>query len=271
MTDPERWFLTHEGLEHVVEIEDAGLSRRITWTTDGMKTAARKTAEDRVVLDGGDHGAIGLRLATFVGPTRRVTWWDAALELGAVGAAHTGMGGIDLDPEPGSKAAQREAWIRAHPRQYAIRRTSAAVAKVLVPLLLLWLLARFALPAIAWPDWDIPWPSIPWPSIPWPDWGFDIPWPNWSLPEIPDWLRSLLDKVKYVWPVAIALVLARAELKRRRDQDERKRTARQTDGAKRTPTPQTEAGRRTGAAQGTGADEETSASRGTRADEQTKE
>ncbi len=71
--------------------------------------------------------------------------------------------------------------------------------------------------AIPWPDWNLP--SIPWPSIPWPS----IPWPDWDLPELPAWLKALLEKLKYVWPVVLAFGLAHAEVKRRRRQDERRR------------------------------------------------
>ena len=44
-------------------------------------------------------------------------------------------------------------------------------------------------------------------------------WPDWSLPG---WVREVLDKAKYVLPVIIAFVLARAEIRRRRTQDELK-------------------------------------------------
>jgi hypothetical protein len=36
-------------------------------------------------------------------------------------------------------------------------------------------------------------------------------------------VRWLLDKAKYVWPVLLAYVLARAEINRRRKQDELRR------------------------------------------------
>lgn len=246
MGTPERWLLTGRlagtAVEHVVEISDAGLQRRFVWTVDDELVVDRKTSDDRVVLDGGERGALGLRMPTLVGPARRVTWWapdqPGSVESEPLTAAHLGVGGLDLDPEPGSKAAEREAWIRAHPRQYAARRTAAAIAKVVVPLVLLWLLARVALPAIPWPEWSIPWPSIPWPqipwpSIPWPDWR--IPWPDFSLPQVtvPAWLRWILENAKYVVPVVIATVLAQRELKRRRDQDDRKRDEQERDEQKR--------------------------------------
>lgn len=228
MAEPERWYLTHEGVEHALLIEDAGLGRRLTWTVGDEEVATKKTSEEKVTLDGGEHGVLGVRLPTFVGPARRVTWWGDEPDLPAMGAALLGRGGVDFDPEPGSKAAERESWIREHPRQYAVRRTAAAVGGVVVPIVLVWLLARFALPAIPWPA--IPWPNVPWPSIPWPDWSIpwpSIPWPDWNLPDwsLPAWLRSLLDLLKYLWPVLLAAGLAQREVKRRREQDARKRAA----------------------------------------------
>ena len=209
---PERWLLTADGHEHVLEIADAGLRRRLTWRVDGTEAASKTTSDERVVLDGGEHGALGVRLPAFTGPARRVTWYPPDTDLGAVAAAHTGLGGVDLDPEPGSKAAAREAWIRAHPDLHAARRTATAVLGVLLPLLVVWLLTRIDWPDVPWPNWDLP--AIPWP---------DIPRPDWDLPELPAWLRELLDKAKYVVPVVIAFVLARAEVRRRHAQDERKR------------------------------------------------
>ncbi|WP_181312944.1 hypothetical protein [Nocardioides campestrisoli] len=237
---PERWLLTHDGVDHAVELVDVGISRRITWSVDGEEVASEKTSDETVTLIGGDHGVVKVKLPTFIGPARRVTWWGDEPGLPAAGAALLNRGGTDFDPEPGSKAAEREAWIRAHPRRYAAQRTAAAVAKVGGPLLLIWLLGRFALPAIPWPDWDlpsIPWPdwSIPWPTIPWPDWS--IPWPDINLPRfevtVPGWIRTILDASAYVVPVLVAAVFAQREVKRRREQDERKRQALATDADRR--------------------------------------
>lgn len=216
----ERWGLASEP-EHVVEIRDVGLRRSVTWLFDGVEVATKATSEQRIVLSGGDRGAVAVRLPTFVGPARRVTWFAPTSALGAEAAAHAGVGGVDLDPEPGSKAAAREAWIREHPRRHTARRSAAAALGALVPLLATWLLSRI----------DIPLPSISLPSIPLPDWDLpsfplpdvSIPWPDWDLPQLPEWLREARDKVKYVWPVLLAFVLARAELRRRRQQDAAKR------------------------------------------------
>jgi hypothetical protein len=223
---PERWHLVHDGHEHVVQIVDTGLRRAVTWLLDGAPIGDKRTSDKRVVIDGGEYGAVGVRLPEFVGPARRVTWYGADSELGAKAAAHTGLGGIDLVPEPGSRAEARESWIRAHPRLYVVRRVATALTGVLLSLLMVWLLTRIHIP---WPNISIPWPDWRLPSIPWPN--VSIPWPDWELPDVPLWIRELLGKVKYVWPVLLALGIAQAEVKRRKQQDERRRReARPTDG-----------------------------------------
>ena len=110
----------------------------------------------------------------------------------AAARAAIGVGGIDLDPEPGSRAAAYEQKVREHPRRYAAIQTASGVAKVVVPLLLVYLLARFTfsvpLPDVNLPS--IPRPDLPdLPSIPWPD----INLPDWSLPG---WVREVLEKVE---------------------------------------------------------------------------
>ncbi len=213
---PERWRLVHEDHEHLVENVDAGWRRSVTWRLDGTEIGTRRTNDKRVVINGGDRGAVRVQLPEFAGPARRVTWYDADSAVDAETAARTGLGGLDLVPEPGSKAAAREAWIREHPRLYVARSTATAVLGVLLPLLLLWLASRITWPSISipLPDWSLP--SIPWPSI---------PWPSWDLPELPAWLKSLLEKAEYVWPVLLAFGLGHAEVKRRRRQDERRHRA----------------------------------------------
>ena len=223
MGETERWRLHDGEREHVVEITEAGLARRLTWLVDGEEVATKKTSEDRAVLDGEGVGAVGVRLPRLTGPARRVTLFEDEAR------AHTGLGGTDLDPEPGTRAAAREEWIRAHPHQHTARRTAVAVAGVVGPLLLFWLLSRIVV-AVPWPDVDLP--SIPWPDlpgIPWPDLPA-IPWPDVDLPsipwpDVPDWVETA---AKLVGPVLLAFLLARGEVRRRHQQDERKRAAAKT-------------------------------------------
>lgn len=105
-------------------------------------------------------------------------------------------------------ASTRDSTPRA--RRWAARPASS------VPLVIAWLLARFAF-SIDLPD--IPWPDLPdLPSVPWPD----IALPDWSLPDwsLPGWLQQVLDVLKFVFPVLLAFVIARGEIRRRRKQDE---------------------------------------------------
>lgn len=207
------WTLLAEGSRHTVTA-DTRTSRTITWSVDGEPVAERKSSEETVRLESEDHGAVEVR-HTMLGAPRRATWY-APEETGP--ASHAGIGGVDLEPEPGSRAAAYEQRLRDHPRRYATIETLGGVGKVVVPLVVAALLARFAfsfdLP-FSLPDWDLPdLPSIPFPDLP------SVPLPD--LPEIslPDWVARVVDAAKYVVPVVIALLLALAELRRRRTQDE---------------------------------------------------
>jgi hypothetical protein len=111
-----------------------------------------------------------------------------------------------------------------HPTRFALIATAGGVAKVVVPILLSLVVVRFAI--------NLPWPHLPHPDLP------DlprVPWPDVPLPDLPDvhapdWLRWLLDKAKYVWPVVLAYVLARAEIRRRREQEQRRAEPGADDG-----------------------------------------
>ena len=75
---------------------------------------------------------------------------------------------------------------------YTLRATLGGTAGIVVPLVVAWLLARFAF-SIDLPDLPLPdlpdLPSIPWPDIPWPDISLpDISLPGWSLPG---WVQDL--------------------------------------------------------------------------------
>ena len=211
------WTLDHEGRSHRVEAGTA-MSHHVRWHVDGALLAERTTWDDRVVVKPEDAAAGQLVVRySGMGKPRRATLLGPDDEAGAL----TGLGGIDLVPEAGSPAAAYEDRVRLHPNRYAAIATVGGVAKVVVPLLLGLLVVRFAV-SLPWPD--VPLPDLPdgpdLPRVPWPD----IPWPDLPEVRLPDWLRWLLDKAKYVWPVVLAFVLARAEIKRRRDQDA-KRTA----------------------------------------------
>ena len=213
------WLLDTGSHRHRVEVVPAGLSRILNWSVDGRAVAEKKTSDDTVVLapaeDPDEHlGAVRLKFST-LGRPRRVTWFEPGTDLPATAIAHVGVGGIDLDPEPGSPAAIRDAKARERPRLYAARHVVGGVAKVVVPLVIAALLARLAF-QIPWPNLWLPdLPSIPRPNLP------SLPLPDWQLPdwEVPGWLRWVLSNAKYVVPIIIGVVLARNEIRRRRSQD----------------------------------------------------
>jgi hypothetical protein len=206
------WTLEHEGRQHRV-VASGGTTHVVRWYVNDELLAEKKTLNDKVNVDAPGDGAQKLRVRySGLGTPRRATLFAKDEDV----AAMTGLGGVDLIPEPGSRSAAYEDRVREHPTRYAAIATVVGVAKVVVPILLTLITIRFAV-KLPFPDVPTPnLPSVPWPSIPLPD------LPDWRLP---DWLRWLLDRVKYVWPVVLAYVIARAEIKRRRLQDERRRAA----------------------------------------------
>ena len=194
------WTGTVGDAEHRVEASGS-VSRLITWTVDGETVAERRTMDDRARLDGGDRGTLVV-LHTTLGTPRRATVHPP----GADAASVAGIGGHDLTPEPGSRAADHEESVLRHPGRYTAIQTMAGLAKVVVPIVVAALLARVAF-SVPLPDIDLP--RLPLPSLPLPD---------VDIPEIdpPDWLGWILDRVRYVWPIVLAFLLARAEVRRRR-------------------------------------------------------
>lgn len=240
MADDQGWELDSGTHLHRVVTGEEGWSRLLRWYVDGELVAEQKSSDDTVVLASEETalGAVRVRSAAF-GRPRRVTWFgpdDAvSAKTGAKAAAHAGLGGIDLDPDPGSRAAAREERMRRRPRLYAARHVVEGVAKVVVPIVLVWLLARLA--------FSVPLPSIPWPSIPWPDIDLpSIPWPDLpsiSLPRLdwdpPYWLQVVADNARYVIPVLIGIGVAYGEVRRRRTQDEKKAALRASASARARP------------------------------------
>lgn len=216
------WESTIGGRVHRVETS-GDLNRRLTWSIDGEQVAEKKSMDGKVTLKAGAaayDGSLLVRFSTLGGPRR-------ATLLEAEGLGELGVGGVDLAPEPGSPAALHHDKLIAHPTRFTAIATLGGVAKVVVPLLIAALVARLAV-NIPWPDVnlpDIPFPDLP--SIPWPDVNVpDIPLPNLPDVTLPGWLAWILDHVHYIWPVVLAYVFARREIKRRRTQAEELETQR---------------------------------------------
>lgn len=202
MTNTQVWRLSVDGHDHRVEA-DPGTSRRLRWYVDDELVAEKKSMDEKVRIDS-PAGRMQVRFGT-LGAPRRATLADDA-------------DGHDLVPDPGSAAARYEDKVRAHPERYALLQTVGGVGKVVVPIVLTALLARFVFslpispPSIPFPDMpSLPRPDLP--SLPLPD------LPSWSAPG---WVERVLDVARYLWPVVLAYVFARAEVKRRRRQDQKR-------------------------------------------------
>lgn len=199
------WELTVDGRAHRVEARGS-VNHEVHWWVDDELVAQKKAMDDKLRLAAEGRPELGALAVRFSwrGHGIRATVFDEPDQ------ALIGLGGIDLVPEPGSKAAAYEDKIRAHPQRYTATQTALGVGKVVVPIIIAVLLARLAF-RIPLPDWDLP--HLPWPNLP------DLPSPNLPDLSVPDWLTWLLEKAKYVVPVLIAIALAQGEIKRRRKQD----------------------------------------------------
>lgn len=193
------WSVEHEG--HTVEVVPDGLLEsgdRVRLVVDGDEVAEAKAA-GRQTLSGA-----GVEVRIFQPP------WGGGLrdaELLADNAV------VALAPAPGSRAARREDFARRHPLLYSARHVATGVAQVLIPLLGLAALLSF-LPSISLPDVDLPnvdLPSLPLPSI--------------DLPRLPEWVRDVLDKAKFVTPILVGIALAVREQRRRARRSEGEKSA----------------------------------------------
>lgn len=236
------WLLDVGEERHTVMAREVSWTHReIVWRIDGRIVASKRSSEEKVVLRPGEAVKEAAELApeadpglaagairvvfTALGSPRRAIWFEGP---DGTARAHTGMGGVDLEPEPGSALAVREARAAQRPTLYAARHVGAGVAKVLLPIVGVWLLARLAglLPDIDLPG--IPLPSIDLPSIPWPDIHLpSIPWPDW---ELPGWVQWVRERAKYVLPILIGIGLARSEIRRRKSEPGKRAELRRRSG-----------------------------------------
>ncbi|MGH3349990.1 MAG: hypothetical protein ACRDPS_04920 [Nocardioides sp.] len=207
--------------EHNHHLEVTGeIVRTFVWAVDGEVVLSKKTSDDRARLESKEHGSL-LVLHSGLGTPRRATYFAPDEDLGGL----AGIGGLDLTPDPGSRAAAYEQRVIDHPRRYALIETLGGAAGVVGGIagaaVVAWLISRISLPNV-----DIPMPNLPdlpdlplpdLPSIPWPS----IPWPDLPNVQVPEWVKWVASHLKYVWPVILAFVLAQGEIKRRRKHAEK--------------------------------------------------
>ncbi|GGU25161.1 hypothetical protein [Nocardioides albus] len=217
------WSRTISGQTHHLEVT-GDIIRTFVWTVDDEEVLTRKTADDRARLESKEHGSL-LVIHSGLGTPRRATYFTPDEGL----AGMTGVGGVDLTPEPGSRAAAYERRVIEHPKRYALIETLGGVGGVIAgivgAMVVAWIVSRISLP-----DIDLPLPNLPdlpdlplpdLPSIPWPS----IPWPDLPDVQVPEWVKWVANHLKYIWPVVLAFVLAQGEIKRRRKHAEASRTS----------------------------------------------
>ncbi|MER7557997.1 hypothetical protein ABTZ46_13715 [Nocardioides sp. NPDC126508] len=218
------WSRTIAGRTHHLEVS-GDFIRTFVWTVDGEEALTRRSADDRARLESKDHGSL-LVIHSALGTPRRATYFAPGEDL----AGLAGIGGVDLTPEPGSRAAAYERRVIDHPKRYALIETlggaAGVVGGIVAAMVVAWILARISLPDIPLPNLpnlpdlpDLPLPDLP--SIPWPS----IPWPDLPDVHVPAWVSWIAGHLKYVWPVVLAFVLAQGEIKRRRKHAEAAETA----------------------------------------------
>jgi hypothetical protein len=222
----ERWRLEAGGRRHLITLTQlTTFKRSIVWTVDGDDVASKETSEDSVTLGSeAEPAVVKLKISGWSDSARRVRLFTGATSAAAHAAAVSRLGGDDFLPDPGTKAARRQERMAAHPWRYTLLRTISAIAGIVVPIAVIWLLTRLFggvdLPDVDLPD--VPWPDVDLPEIPFPD----ITLPSVDLPEMPAWMRTV---AKYVVPVAVAFFVARREVKRRAAAERDRRDAADRD------------------------------------------
>ena len=202
------WEVTDGGERHRVEVTGE-VVRTLRWWVEDELVVEKRSMEDKLAVTRQGGQTLRVRYSSLGAPRRASLYADHATAL-------VRAGGVDLVPEEGSRAALWERRVIEHPRRHTLLATVGAAAGVVVPILLLAVLLPL-LGRIPWPDVDLPLPDLP--SIPRPDLP-SIPWPDITLPGwlLPGWVRWVLDRAPYVVPIVIAFVVARSEVRRRRQQ-----------------------------------------------------
>jgi len=200
----------HYGLEvgahsYRLSVDASGWRHQFRVHRDG-DLAMEKTSNDQRLslrLETGER--VDVRLNA-LGRVRRATLVSDDVEL-------------DMDAEPGSKAARRQAAQREHPVRYAGLHVLEGVGAVLLTVLGIGAIIRYLLQPLLelLPSVDLP--TLPLPDLP------DIPWPDIPLPdlpsfELPGWVQALLESKPYWLPIVIGVGAMVYEIRRQKRQRE---------------------------------------------------
>lgn len=211
----ERWTATVDGVEHRVELRFGSWKQHIRWLIDGEEVATKSTSDDRTTLStDGDGYTLRVHKARWSDSARRVRVFEGE-GPGPVAQALSGVGGTDLEPAAGTRAARRQQRMLEHPTRYTVQRAAGALAGILLPLGAIWLLGQL-LSLLPKPNIDLPdapdLPDLNLPSISLP--SIDLP-TIIDLPDLPAWVEQAAAAAGFISPVIIALVVARLEVRRR--------------------------------------------------------
>jgi len=193
------------GHAYRLSVDASGWRHRFHVDRDGEPALDKTSNDQRMSLRLETGERIDVRLIA-LGRVRRATLVSHDLEL-------------DMDAEPGSRAARRQAAQREHPVRYASLHVLEGAGAVLLTVLGIGALIQYLLrPLLALlPSVDLP--SLPLPDLP------DIPWPDIPLPdlprfELPGWVQALLDSKPYWLPIVIGVGAMIYEIRRQKRQQE---------------------------------------------------
>lgn len=194
---PTKFSVQYEG-RSIEVVPDAITERdRVRLLVDGETVAETKANGKRTVLAGEDFEVRAV-----------MPFWGGSVTSASLVPAGEEDVRIELEPEPGTRAARRAGFARRHPELYAARHVLQGAAQVAAAIIGFTFLLRL-IPAIPWPSVDLPdLPSIDLPDIPLPNIQIDI--------AMPGWVEAVLDSKPYWVPILVGFVLAMRELDRRK-------------------------------------------------------
>jgi hypothetical protein len=212
---------TYQTPGHLLSItsESSGVQTILRLFRDGELAAEQRGTDSTVTLRAGEDVVV-----VKVGPFGGIT--QALLLPEGVDAKEAQTLGAEFAAPPGTFTARVQAWGNRHPDLYASRHVVIAIGQTVLGIIGFSAIFLGLLPSIPWPNiaLDFPIPPIPLPHVTLPALPFpevpvpSVPLPNIALPQItpPAWVDSLFSALKYLSPLAIAIVIAVREARQRR-------------------------------------------------------